>query len=142
MLLVAYARTWYVVFAVSPDRGVVHGPPLVKPSVVCVLAVVGFALVLHAIPLAVIASPPSVVMVPPLEAAVEVISITGSVTTTGAVTLGLIVTVRTGQLVDQLPRESCTRRYIGIVPATDVVRLKLDAVERTMPEVQLPTRHS
>jgi hypothetical protein len=56
--------------------------------------------------------------------------------------LGVMVMVRTGQLVDQLPRESCTRRYTGIVPETVVERLKLDAVERTIPEVQLPTRHS
>lgn len=49
----------------------VHGPPVAHPSVVFVaLAVVGFTVVAHVIPLSVTVEPPFELMVPPLVAVV------------------------------------------------------------------------
>jgi hypothetical protein len=59
--------------------------PVPVPLVVFESAVVGAVEVLQHTPLAVTAEPPSEVILPPVEAVVAVISITGEVDTTGSV---------------------------------------------------------
>jgi hypothetical protein len=89
---VAYARTWYVVLEVNPVILLVHGPPIAQPSVVLLFAVVGFADVLHAIPLTVTVEPPFEVIVPPLVAPFVDIPVTAFVVTpVGAVAAEVVV---------------------------------------------------
>ena len=93
MELVAYARTWYVLFGESDVILSVHGPPDAKPSVVLpiLVAVVGFDVVPHTIPLTLITAPPSVTIVPPPEAVVGVILVTGVVVVTVGVVRATVV---------------------------------------------------
>ena len=56
--------------AVNPVILSVHGPPVAKPSVVLLLAVVGLAVVAQAIPLTVTVAPPFEDIVPPSTAVV------------------------------------------------------------------------
>jgi hypothetical protein len=88
-LLVAYARTWYVVPASNPVRSLVKLPVPV-PSVVIELVIVGFAVVDQQIPFAVTVPPPSVITFPPETAVVKLIEVTAVVVIVGATT-GLVV---------------------------------------------------
>jgi len=64
--------------------------PVPLPSVVLLFAMVGLGLGLQHTPLAVTVAPPSDVILPPLDALVEVIEDIALVTMVGAVTIGLI----------------------------------------------------
>src|SRR5450759_2538013 len=73
-LLVAYARTWYIVPADNPVKLLVK-VPVVVPLVVFESAVVGFAIKLQQIPLTVITAPPLEAILPPETAVVKVIEV-------------------------------------------------------------------
>ncbi len=75
-LLVAYARTKYLVAGIKSVRLLVK-TPVVPVSVVFLLSVVGAVAVCHTTPRAVIGDPPSVVILPPLVAVVWVIVLAG-----------------------------------------------------------------
>jgi hypothetical protein len=90
-LLVAYARTWYVVPADNPVRLLVKVPVPV-PSVVLESVMVGFAAVAQQVPLAVIVPPPSEMIFPPETAVVKVIEET-TVVVRVATTIRVVVNV-------------------------------------------------
>ena len=69
ILLVAYARTWYIVPADNPVKLPVKVPVGV-PLVVFESVIVGFAIKLQQIPLTVITAPPLEVILPPETAVV------------------------------------------------------------------------
>ena len=71
-------------FSVNPVNELVNAPVSV-PSVVLLFVIVGFADVLQQTPLAVTDAPPSLVMFPPLVAAVCVIEDTAVVVSVGTV---------------------------------------------------------
>ena len=73
-----------MVLQLNPDIVSDHGPPLAQPSVVLLFTVVGFADVLHAIPLTDIAPPPFELIVPPLTAELCVTDEAELVVTVGA----------------------------------------------------------
>ena len=88
--LVAYARTWYAVLAVSPLRALTKDP-MPEPLLAHVPdTMVGFAAVLQQTPLAVTDAPPSDVTLPPLEAAVIVIPVIAVVVSVGATGAGMV----------------------------------------------------
>ena len=88
-ILIAYARTWYVVPGSNPERLLVKMPVPV-PSVVLESVVVGFADVAQQEPLAVIVPPPLSVIFPPEAAVVSVIELAAIVVRV-ATTTGLVV---------------------------------------------------
>ena len=79
----AYALTKYVVFAVNPVMLLVNAPVPVPSTVLVANAIVGLAVVLQQIPLAVMVAPPSEVMFPPLVAVVVVMPLIVFVVTVG-----------------------------------------------------------
>ena len=73
-----------MVFAVSPVR-LLEKLPVPLPSVVWLSAIVGLAVVLQHIPLAVTLAPPLEVTLPPLVAVVKVMSVTEVVVTVASI---------------------------------------------------------
>jgi hypothetical protein len=71
-----------VVLAVNPDR-LLEKLPVVVPSVVLKLAIVGLVAVFQHIPLAVTEAPPLLVIFPPLVAVVVVMEVTAVVDRVG-----------------------------------------------------------
>ena len=88
-LLIAYALTLYVVFAVKPVMLLVK-LPVPAPSVVLLSAMVGAGPMLQQTPQAVTVEPPSEVTVPPLVAVVCAILLTADVVNT-AMSTGCVV---------------------------------------------------
>ena len=77
-------------FAVNPVMLLVNVPVPIPSTVLVVNAVVGLALVLQQIPLAVIVPPPSEVMFPPLVAVVVNIPLVAVVLTVGVTVINVV----------------------------------------------------